>query len=121
MSTYDGPSLVESMERHSEALWILLNDEAGVIRGVPIYEPVSYRELVVRSYEVVNETHKDGGVYTYRASRTEAEWRADIELDRRRGAPHCQAYPKPLGEFTPRRRLVLEDAEIHAMFGQVAA
>lgn len=124
MSTYDRPSLVEQMHRHSSNLWVLLSDEQGVIRGVPIYEDVSYRELVVRGFMVVNETYRDGGIWTYRASREEAEGRADDELARRAmgsAVQGCAMYPKPLGEFSPRRRLIYEDAQLFQMFGDIAA
>lgn len=124
MSTYDGPSLIDSMAKHSSALWVCLGDERGVIRVVPIYEPVAYRELVVRSYLVSTTTFQDGGQYDYRPSRAEAEARADDELAWRamgNAVQGCAMYPKPLGTFTPRRRLVLEESEIHRMFGQVAA
>lgn len=124
MSTYDRPSLFTEMTKHSTALWVCLGDERGVVRMVPIYEPVSYRELVIRGFMVVNETHRDGGIWTYRASRAEAEARADDELAWRamgNAVQGCAMYPKPLGEFSPRRRLILEDAQIHAMFGVKAA
>lgn len=124
MSTYDGPPLIEAMAKHSTALWVCLGDERGPIRLVPIYEECGYRELVIRSYEVVTETFKDGGIYTYRPSRAEAEARADDELAWRAmgdAVQGCAMYPKPLGAFSPRQRLVLEDAEIHRMFGSLAA
>jgi hypothetical protein len=124
MSTYDRPSLVQQMEKHSEALWVLLGDAHGVIRGVPIYEDVPYRELVVRGFLVPTVTYTTEGQWEYRPSREEAEARADDELARRAMGnlvQGCVMYPKPLGEFSPRRRIVFEDAEIHRMFGQVAA
>ncbi len=120
-TTYDGPPLLEQMAKHSEHLWVLLHDERGVIRGVPIYEPVSYRELAVRGFMVPTFTVTVDGVWEYRPSRSEAEWRADLDLDQRRGAPCMKAYPKPLGTFTPRRRQVLSVEEITSMFGDIAA
>lgn len=121
MSSYDGPPLFEAMAKHSTALWVCLGDERGVVRVVPIYEQCEYRELMIRSFMVVCETHRDDGIWTYRASREEAEWRADLELDVRRGAHCMKAYPKPLGDYAPRRRLILEESDIYRMFGQVAA
>lgn len=121
MSTYDGPSLVEQMAKHSTALWVCLGDERGPTRLVPIYEPVSYRELVVRGFMIPTITITTDGQWTYTPSRAEGEWRADLDLGRRRGAHGMKEYPKPLGEFSPRRRLILEESQIHAMFGQVAA
>jgi hypothetical protein len=124
MSTYDGPPLLESMARHSTALWICLGDERGPTRLVPIYEPCSYRELVIRGFMIVTETYRDGGVYTYRPSRAEAEARADDELAFRamgNAVQGCAMYPKPLGEFAPRRRLILEESDILRMFGEPVA
>jgi len=115
------PSLYDEMSKHSTALWVMLGDEAGVLRGVPIYEPVKARELVVRSCMVPTVTYTTEGQYEYRPSRMEGEWRADLELDRRLGRHTMKAYPKPLGVFTKRARVVYEEAEIHAMWGEVAA
>ncbi len=121
MSTFERPSLVEAMEKHSTALWVLLADASGVLRGVPIYEPVAFRELVIRGHMVPTVTITTEGQWEYRPSRQEGEWRADLDLDQRKGA-HCMAaYPKPLGVFTKRARVVYEEAEIHAMWGEVAA
>lgn len=121
MSTYDRPSPFVEMIRTSSDPWVLLGDERGVVRAIPYNEPVKHRELVVRGYMVPDVHFRDGGQYEYRASRAEAEWRADIELDRRRGAPRMEPYPKPLGTFIPRRRHVMGESEILAMFGEAAA
>lgn len=122
MITYDGPPLFEEMTKHSSHLWVLLGDADGVIRGVPIYEDVAYRELVIRGFLVPTITITKDGQWEYRPSRAEAEWRADLELDRRRGAHAMECrIAKPLGEFSPRRRQTLEYTDILAMFGELAA
>ncbi len=121
MSTYDRPSPFVEMQKHSNALWVLLGDSSGVLRAVPIYEDVKHRELVIRGHMVPTVTITTEGQWEYRPSRAEGEWRADLDLDQRKGAHCMQAYPKPLGTFTARRRHTLSESEVVAMFGNIAA
>lgn len=121
--TYERPSIYEEMAKHSSHLWVMLGDERGVIRSVPIYEDVAYLELIVRGFQIVNERITNDGIWVHRWSRAEAEVRGAEELQRRiAGAPvhACALPPRPLGTFAPRRRIVFQDSEIHAMFGAAA-